>query len=117
MCAPFARRFRAQKNLQRKSFGSGETIEDAGLRRLHIVDLDGAKNGKVTNLSVLEMIAGNTNLTIDFGGGIKSDEDIESVFEAGVAMASIGSVAVKDVEKFFPGSKNTAANAFYLEQT
>lgn len=76
-------------------------FEDAGLRRLHVVDLDGAKNGKVTNLKVLEMVASNTNLTIDFGGGIKTGEDIQSVFDAGAAMASIGSVAVKEPEKFF----------------
>lgn len=76
-------------------------FEAYGLQRLHIVDLDGAKNGRVTNLHVLESIAKNTDLTIDFGGGIKTDEDIRSVFDAGAKMASIGSVAVKDAEKFF----------------
>ncbi len=76
-------------------------FEDFGLKRLHIVDLDGAKNGKVTNLKVLETVAKNTNLTIDFGGGIKTDEDINSVFDAGAKKASIGSVAVKNSETFF----------------
>ena len=76
-------------------------FEDAGLKRLHIVDLDGAKNGKVTNLKFWKRLPSNTNLTIDFGGGIKTDEDIQSVFDAGAAMASIGSVAVKNPEKFF----------------
>jgi len=76
-------------------------FEDFGLKQLHIVDLDGAKNGKVTNLKVLETVAKNTNLMIDFGGGIKTDEDINSVFSAGAEMASIGSVAVKNAEKFF----------------
>ncbi len=76
-------------------------FEAFGLRRLHIVDLDGAKIGKVTNLKVLETIASNTNLAIDFGGGIKTDEDINSVFDAGARIASIGSVAVKNAEKFF----------------
>ncbi len=75
-------------------------FESHGLKRLHIVDLDGAKIGKVTNLKVLKEIAANTNLTIDFGGGIKTDEDIKSVFDAGAKMASIGSVAVKEPEKF-----------------
>ena len=75
--------------------------ESFGLRRLHIVDLDGAKTGKVTNLRILETIAKDTNLTIDFGGGIKTNEDIESVFRAGAKIASIGSVAVKEPEKFF----------------
>jgi len=76
-------------------------FEDFGLKRIHIVDLDGAKNGKVTNLKVLENIAKNMNLTIDFGGGIKTDKDIKSVFDAGAEIASIGSVAVKNAEKFF----------------
>lgn len=76
-------------------------FENAGLRRLHVVDLDGAKNGKLTNLKVLETIAANTDLTIDFGGGIKTDDDIQTVFEAGAHMASIGSAAVKNAETFF----------------
>ncbi len=76
-------------------------FEAVGLKRLHVVDLDGAKNGKVVNLKVLEKIAANTNLTIDFGGGIKTDEDINSVFDAGAKMAGIGSIAVKNAEKFF----------------
>jgi phosphoribosylformimino-5-aminoimidazole carboxamide ribotide isomerase len=76
-------------------------FEAVGLKRLHVVDLDGAKNGAVTNLKVLETIARNTDLTIDFGGGIKTDGDIESVFDAGAKMASIGSVAVKNAERFF----------------
>jgi phosphoribosylformimino-5-aminoimidazole carboxamide ribotide isomerase len=75
-------------------------FESHGLKRLHIVDLDGAKIGKVTNLRVLEKIAAETNLQIDFGGGIKTSDDIRSVFEAGAKMASIGSVAVKEPEKF-----------------
>lgn len=76
-------------------------FDEVGFTRLHIVDLDGAKNGKVTNLAVLENIARNTNLTVDFGGGIKTDEDIELVFDAGAAMAGIGSIAVKEPGKFF----------------
>lgn len=80
---------------------TAKEFENAGLKRLHIVDLDGAKNGKVTNLKVLETIAANTDLTIDFGGGIKTDEDIKAVFDAGARMASIGSIAVKAKEKFF----------------
>ena len=68
---------------------------DAGIKRLHLVDLDGAKAGKIVNLSVLESIAEATNLVIDFGGGIKTINDIDSVFNAGAAMATIGSLAVK----------------------
>jgi phosphoribosylformimino-5-aminoimidazole carboxamide ribotide isomerase len=76
-------------------------FEQFGVKRLHLVDLDGAKNGKVANLPVLEKIAKFTDLTIDFGGGIKSDEDIQSVFDAGASFAAIGSVAVKESVKFF----------------
>jgi phosphoribosylformimino-5-aminoimidazole carboxamide ribotide isomerase len=71
---------------------------DAGLERLHIVDLDGAKAGKIINLSVLEAIASATNLVIDFGGGIKNINDIASIFNAGAAIATIGSLAVKRPE-------------------
>jgi phosphoribosylformimino-5-aminoimidazole carboxamide ribotide isomerase len=76
-------------------------FESFGIKRLHLVDLDGAKSGKITNLKTLENIAENTNLIIDFGGGIKTDEDIDSIFKAGATFASIGSIAVKDSEKFF----------------
>lgn len=74
--------------------------EDAGLRRLHVVDLDGAKAGRVINLDVLESIARATALTIDFSGGIKTDDDLGAVFGAGAAIAGIGSVAVRNPEKF-----------------
>lgn len=92
----------AQKKIYSENpLETAKGFEAAGLKRLHIVDLDGAKNGRVTNLKVLETIARNTNLMIDFGGGIKTDEDIQSVFDAGAKMVSIGSIAVKDAEKFF----------------
>lgn len=93
--------FSQKKIYSENPLAAAKEFEAAGLKRLHIVDLDGAKNGRVTNLEVLENIARNTGLTIDFGGGIKTDEDIESVFAAGAQMASIGSVAVKEPEKFF----------------
>ena len=70
-----------------------------GIRRLHLVDLDGAKAGKIVNLDILRSIAENTALIIDFGGGIKSDEDIESIFDAGADMITAGSIAVKDRAK------------------
>ena len=65
-------------------------FEDAGIKRLHLVDLDGAKAGKVTNWKVLEKIAGKTSLQIDFGGGVKSSEDLSIIFESGAALATIG---------------------------
>jgi phosphoribosylformimino-5-aminoimidazole carboxamide ribotide isomerase len=75
-------------------------FEGAGLKRLHLVDLDGAKSGAVRNWKVLEMIAGRTELAIDLGGGIKTGNDIDIVFNSGAAMATIGSIAVKDEELF-----------------
>lgn len=93
--------FSQKKIYNENPLEAAKEFESFGLKRLHIVDLDGAKNGKVTNLKVLETVARNTNLTIDFGGGIKTDEDINSVFDAGAEMASIGSIAVKNAEKFF----------------
>ena len=71
-------------------------FEDAGLQRLHLVDLDGAKAGQVKNWKVLETIAGKTGLTIDFGGGIKQQEDVNIVFNSGAALATVGSIAVKN---------------------
>ncbi len=76
-------------------------FEGSGLRRLHIVDLDGARSGKLMNLAVLESISANTDLSIDFGGGIKTGEDLKAVFDAGASMASIGSLAVKTPDRFF----------------
>jgi phosphoribosylformimino-5-aminoimidazole carboxamide ribotide isomerase len=74
-------------------------FEGNGFQRLHLVDLDGAKAGKVVNLSVLERICSNTSLKVDFGGGIKSDEDLKKVLNAGADQVTIGSLAAKDPEK------------------
>lgn len=71
-------------------------FEDAGLTRLHLVDLDGAKEGDVKNWKVLEKIAGKTKLSIDFSGGISSQKNVEITFNSGAAYAAIGSMAVKD---------------------
>lgn len=75
-------------------------LENAGCRRLHIVDLDGAKSGHVVNYKVLENIASHTGFAIDFGGGLKSDEDLHIAFESGAAMVTGGSVAVKSKDLF-----------------
>ncbi len=76
-------------------------FEDIGIKRLHLVDLDGAKKGEVVNYRVLEKISSQTNLKIDFGGGIKTNETIKIVFESGASIATIGSVAVKNKDLFF----------------
>lgn len=69
---------------------------EAGIERLHLVDLDGAKAGKVINHQILERIAAETKLKIDFGGGVKSDEDIQKVFDCGAKQVSAGTIAVQN---------------------
>ena len=84
---------------------------EAGIRRLHLVDLDGAKAHHIVNHKVLEIITGSTNLIVDFGGGLKSDNDLRIAFECGASMVTGGSIAVKDPDIFtswitkFGGSK------------
>jgi phosphoribosylformimino-5-aminoimidazole carboxamide ribotide isomerase len=75
-------------------------FESIGLRRLHMVDLEGAKRGNPANLAVLERIAAGTSLTIDFGGGVKTETDLQTIFAAGAAIANIGSLAVKEPDTF-----------------
>ena len=89
-------------------------FEAAGLHRLHLVDLDGAKSGAVQNWKVLETIAANTNLVIDFGGGIKKEEDLTIVFQSGAALATIGSLAVKNETLFTEWLQKFGANKFLL---
>ena len=89
-------------------------FEDAGLTRLHLVDLDGAKEGKVRNWKVLELLAGKTSMVIDFGGGIKTEKDLQIIFECGAALATIGSMAVKDENTFIEWLKKYGADKFLL---
>lgn len=89
-------------------------FEDAGLQRLHLVDLDGAKSGAVKNWKVLETIAAKTSLTIDFGGGIKKEDDVKIVFNSGAALATIGSLAVKNEFEFVKWLLIFGADKFLL---
>lgn len=89
-------------------------FEDAGLQRLHLVDLDGAKAGAVKNWKVLETIAGKTRLIIDFGGGIKTRNDVQIVFESGAALATVGSIAVKNEMEFVRWLVTFGAEKFLL---
>ncbi len=77
-----------------------QQFEDAGLTRLHLVDLDGAKEKRVINWKVLELIATKTKLHIDFGGGVQSDDDLRMVFECGAKQVTGGSIAVKKPDVF-----------------
>ncbi len=89
-------------------------FQDAGLQRLHLVDLDGAKAGSVKNWKVLEQLTTKTNMVIDFGGGIKKEEDLRIVFDSGAAYATIGSLAVKEEAKFVAWLQTYGASKFLL---
>ena len=75
-------------------------LEDKGFTRLHMVDLDGAKSKHIVNVHVLNAITSTTALTVDFGGGIKTDDDITKAFDNGAAMVTIGSVAISNPDLF-----------------
>ena len=75
-------------------------FEELGFKRLHVVDLDGAKSKHIVNDKVLRAITSQTSLVVDFGGGIKSEEDIEKAFSAGASMVTVGSVAITNPALF-----------------
>jgi phosphoribosylformimino-5-aminoimidazole carboxamide ribotide isomerase len=89
-------------------------FEDAGIRRLHLVDLDGAKAGVVKNWKVLETIAGKTSLVIDFGGGVKTEKDVKIVLDSGALFVTVGSIAVKDEPLFSSWLSAMGAEKFLL---
>jgi phosphoribosylformimino-5-aminoimidazole carboxamide ribotide isomerase len=89
-------------------------FEDAGIKRLHLVDLDGAKAGYPVNVKVLEMLASGTSLKIDFGGGIKTEENVRTLINAGTTYVTIGSLAVKNETLFKSFIKTFGASLFLL---
>ncbi len=89
-------------------------LERLGFHRLHVVDLDGAKSKHVVNLDTLREIARTTSLTIDFGGGIKTDDDLEKAFGAGAHMVTVGSMAVTEPERFLAWLKKYGTERFIL---
>jgi len=91
-----------------------KAFEGIGLMRLHLVDLDGAKSGQVVNWKVLEKIANQTQLKIDFGGGIKTEATLKTVLDTGATYATIGSLAVKSPEIFQEWIARFGANIFML---
>lgn len=91
-----------------------KAFEGIGLMRLHLVDLDGAKAGEVVNWKVLEKIANNTELKIDFGGGIKTEAILKTVLDTGATYATIGSLAVKNELLFQEWIARFGANTFML---
>ena len=90
-----------QKTVYRDSPAEvAKEFEQIGFKRLHMVDLDGAKSKHIVNSEVLRRVTTDTQLVVDFGGGIKTDEDIEKAFAAGASMVTIGSIAVTDPDLF-----------------
>lgn len=92
--------YNAKKVYNEDPLEVAKMFEDAGIKRLHLVDLDGAKAKHIVNQAVLENIATKTSLVIDFGGGVQSDEDIEIAFNSGAAIVTGGSIAIRDKELF-----------------
>ncbi len=104
-----------QKTVYRDSPAEvAKEFEQLGFKRLHVVDLDGAKSKHIVNAGVLRRISTETRLTVDFGGGIKTDEDIEKAFEAGASMVTVGSIAVTQPELFVGWLKKYGADRMIL---
>jgi phosphoribosylformimino-5-aminoimidazole carboxamide ribotide isomerase len=90
----------AQKKVYHENpLDAAQAFQDAGLTHLHLVDLDGARQGKVVNWEVIQSITKNTSLRVDFGGGIKTPEEIDRLLNLGVQQVNLGSIAVKHPEK------------------
>lgn len=89
-----------QKTVYGNPIDMAKEFERIGYTRLHVVDLDGAKSKHIVNDAVLRAITTETNLTVDFGGGIKTDEDLEKAFAAGASMVTVGSIAVTNPDLF-----------------
>ena len=92
--------YNTQKVYNESPLEVAKEFEANGIRRLHVVDLDGAKSSHIVNYKVLDQLAGHTSLTIDFGGGIKTDEDLAIAFDYGAKMVTLGSIAVKNPDLF-----------------
>lgn len=88
--------YNAQKTYSDSPLDVALRFQDAGIRRLHLVDLDGARSKHIVNYPVLEAITTHTDLTVDFGGGIKSTADLDTALGCGAAMVTVGSTAVTD---------------------
>ena len=89
-------------------------FEELGFKRLHVVDLDGAKSKHIVNTEVLQAITKTTHLHVDFGGGIKTDKDIETAFENGAEMVTVGSIAVTHPERFIAWLQKYGAERLIL---
>lgn len=109
-----SRRLRAEKIYNEDPLEVAKQFEDAGLQRLHLVDLDGAKAGHIVNYKVLEHIVSKTSLHIDFGGGLKSDDDLKIAFECGAKQITGGTIAVKNLPVFLNWLKTHGSEKIIL---
>ena len=102
----------------KKEYGSplamATEFEQLGYQRLHMVDLDGAKSKHIVNSAVLREVTAHTRLVVDFGGGIKTDEDIEAAFAAGASMVTVGSIAVTQPDLFLSWMQRYGADRLIL---
>lgn len=89
-------------------------FEGMGMQRLHVVDLDGAKSKHVVNIATLKAITTHTNLVVDFGGGIKTDEDLEKAFEAGASLVTVGSIAITEPDRYLGWLRKYGADRLIL---
>ena len=89
-------------------------FENAGIRRLHLIDLDGAREKKIVNSDIIKRISENTNLIIDFGGGVQSDRDIDLAFASGASMVTAGTVAVRNRQLLDNWMKNFGGEKIIL---
>ena len=103
-----------QKTVYGSPLEMAQEFERIGYKRLHMVDLDGAKSKHIVNSEVLSRVTTETQLTVDFGGGIKTDEDIEQAFQSGAQMVTIGSIAVTEPERFMGWLKKYGAERLIL---
>jgi phosphoribosylformimino-5-aminoimidazole carboxamide ribotide isomerase len=106
--------YSTQKIYNENPLEVAKAFEDAGISYLHLVDLDGAKASHIVNYKILETLAGKTKLKIDFGGGLKSDEDLRIAFEAGANQITGGSIAVKNPKTFNSWILNYGADKIIL---
>tara|TARA_B100000989_G_scaffold142212_3_gene105895 strand:- start:1585 stop:2298 length:714 start_codon:yes stop_codon:yes gene_type:complete len=91
-----------------------KSFEENGIKNLHLVDLDGAKSKHIVNYKILESICTKTNLNVDFGGGLKSDNDLKTAFESGARQVSVGSVALRQPEIFEKWLQNYGSDKIIL---
>ncbi len=106
--------YAAKKEYDANPADVAKRFEDMGVTRLHVVDLDGAKASHIVNLDVLERITSQTNLTVDFGGGIKRVDDLRAAFDHGAAMVTVGSLAATQPELLLEWARTFGADRFIV---